>query len=488
MMIGIDFGTTNSAVAVYRPNGTTEIIETIDGSDYMPSVVADTPEGLLTGEAAWRQLRRNPEFTFQNVKRFLGRDFSEMEHGHFHLAEGPDGKVWWQGRNVLLSGPILVAEVLKSLLLAAELKLGKKPTGAVIAVPVDFREPQKAAILEAAAIAGLNPKKTELFEEPYCAALAYSLDRDKYERLLVYDFGGGTFDATILKSKNGHSKAIGMSGSAQIGGADFDQRLADYAVDQFFQREGEDLRAYPKQMVGILRAAEDAKKALSRLDAVDIEEANVAFPKSGLASLRERVSRDQFEDMTEDLVKRTVGSVNDALEQAGMTAEQIDAVLLVGGQSRMPMIRDVLTALFGEKRIAKDGPRPEQAVAMGAAIRAAEIDGRIKPNVMQRLVPSSVGIRVSGGGYHVFIKKGETFPIRRERVIRPAFEDQDEIELLVYQGDEPVAGRNTRVFSHVVPVETPGQRFPVMLDLDPGGKLLVWIAGQIVYGELEDAA
>ena len=485
MMIGIDFGTTNSAVAVYRP-GSSEIIETIDGSDYMPSVVADTPDGLLTGEAAYRQLRRNPEFTFTNVKRYLGREFSEQEHGHFHLAEGPDGKVWWQGRTTLLSGPILVAEVLKSLLLAAEVRLGRKPTGAVIAVPVDFREPQRAAILEAAAIAGL--KKVELFEEPYCAALAYSLDREKFERLLVYDFGGGTFDATILKSKGGHSKPLGMSGSAQIGGADFDQRLADYAVNQFFEREGEDLRAYPKQMVGILRAAEDAKKSLSRSDAADIEEPNVAFPKSGLASLRERVTRDQFEDMTEDLVKRTVDSVNDALAQANMTADQIDAVLLVGGQSRMPMIRDVLAALFGDKKIAKNGPRPEQAVALGAAIRAAELDGRIKPNVMQRLVNSSVGIRVSGGGYHAFIKKGETFPIRRERVIRPAFDDQTELELLVYQGDDPTASHNTLVFSHIVPLEYPSQRVPIMLDLDPSGQLLVWVAGAIVYGELEDAA
>lgn len=487
MMIGIDFGTTNSAVAIYRPDGS-EIIETIDGADYMPSVVADTPEGLRTGEAAWRQLRRNPEYTFTNVKRYLGQKYSEQEHGLFHLAEGPDGKVWWQGRETLLSGPILVAEVLKSLLLAAELRLGRKPSGAVIAVPIDFLPDQKAAVLEAAAIAGLDPRKTHLFEEPYCAALAYSLDRIKYERIMVYDFGGGTFDATILKTKDGHSKPLGMSGSAQIGGADFDQRLAEFAVNQFFEREGEDLRAYPKQMVGILRAAEDAKKALSRDDVAEIEEPNVAFPKSGLASLREKVTRDQFEDMTEDLVKRTVACVNAALDQAGMTTAQIDTVLLVGGQSRMPMIRDVLTALFGEKKISKDGPRPEQAVALGAAIRAAELDGRIKPNVMQRLVTSSVGIRAAGGGYHAFIKRGETFPIRRERVIRPTFEDQLEMELLIYQGDDPLAENNTLVCAHLLTVERPGQRVPIMLDLSPSGQLLVWVAGQIIYGELEDAA
>jgi molecular chaperone DnaK len=490
MIIGIDFGTTNSAVAVYRPNGS-EIIETISGDDYMPSVIADTPEGLLTGEAAYRQLRRNPEFTFTNVKRYLGRDYSEQEHGHFHLAEGPDGKVWWQGRTSLLSGPVLVAQILKSLLLAAEVRLGRKPTGAVIAVPVDFLPDQKSALLDAAAIAGLDPKKTHLFEEPYCAALAYRLDREKYERILVYDFGGGTFDATVLKGKGVNTKAVGMSGSAQIGGADFDQRLAEYAVNQFFEKEGEDLRAYPKQMVGILRAAEDAKKVLSRAEMADIQEANVAFPKSGIASLNETVTRDQFEAMTEDLVMRTVNSVNDALAMASMTIEQIDAVLLVGGQSRMPMIRDVLAAMFGEKKIVKDGPRAEQAVALGAAIRAAQIEGRIKDGVMQRIVPSSLGICVWGGAFHAFIPKGKVYPVRGERVIRPALEDQTEIELVVYQGDDPVAASNAEVCRFVVPVEWPGQRVSVMLDVAEDGRLLVWIRGKVVYGaspEMEDAA
>ncbi len=494
MMIGIDFGTTNSAVAVYWSDRS-EIIETVGGADYMPSVIADTPEGLVTGEAAYRQLRRNPEFTFTNVKRYLGRKYSEQEHGHFHLAEGPDGKVWWQGRTALLSGPVLVAQILKSLLLAAEVRLGRKPTGAVIAVPVGLLPDQQEAIRDAAAIAGLDPKKTHLFEEPYCAALAYRLDRVKYERLLVYDFGGGTFDVTVLKGKGDKTKAIGQGGSGQIGGANFDQRLAEYAVNQFFEREGEDLRAHQKQMVGILRAAEDAKKILSRADVAEIEEANVAFPKSGLASLRETVTRDQFEAMTEDLVMRTVTSVNDALSDAGLTVEQIDAVLLVGGQSRMPMIRDVMAGMFGEKKIVRDGPRPEQAVALGAAIRAAEIEGRIKPGVMQRLVTASVGIEVWGGAFHAFIPKGKTYPVNGERLIRPALEDQTEIGLVVYQGDDPSANRNSEVFRCVIPVETPGQRVPVMLDIDDDGRLTVWIRGEVVYGraveaepEMEDAA
>ncbi len=276
MMIGIDFGTSNSSVAIYRPTGA-EIIETIDGADYMPSTVADTADGLVAGDAANRVMLRHPEYTFRNIKRYLGVDYNEQEHGSFHLTEGPDGKVWWNGRNGPLSGPVLVAEVLKLLLLAAEVRLGRKPTGAVIAVPVDFREPQRNAILEAAAIAGLNPKKTHLFEEPMCAALAYNIDKPKFAHVLVYDFGGGTFDGTILKIKDGVMKALGMSGSAQIGGADFDQRLADYAVDKFFEKEGEDLRAHQKQMVGILAAAERAKKVLSRDTSADIQEPNVAF-------------------------------------------------------------------------------------------------------------------------------------------------------------------------------------------------------------------
>jgi molecular chaperone DnaK len=487
MMIGIDFGTSNSSVAIYRPTGA-EIIETIDGADYMPSTVADTADGLVAGDAANRVMLRHPEYTFRNIKRYLGVDYNEQEHGSFHLTEGPDGKVWWNGRNGPLSGPVLVAEVLKLLLLAAEVRLGRKPTGAVIAVPVDFREPQRNAILEAAAIAGLNPKKTHLFEEPMCAALAYNIDKPKFAHVLVYDFGGGTFDGTILKIKDGVMKALGMSGSAQIGGADFDQRLADYAVDKFFEKEGEDLRAHQKQMVGILAAAERAKKVLSRDTSADIQEPNVAFQKSGLASLDVTVQRSEFEDMTEDLVIRTMASVNAALDQAGMTAERVDGVLLVGGQSRMPMIRDVLAGMFGEKKIIKDGPRAEFAVAQGAAIRAAELDGRLKRSVMQRLVPSSIGIRVAGGGYRSFIKRGETFPIRREQVLRAAYEDQRELRLIVVQGEDPEAALNTEVCRFDVPVADASARVPVMLDVDQNGRLIVWIAGKVVYGELEDAA
>lgn len=482
MMIGIDFGTTNSSVAIYRPTGP-EIIETVDGDEFMPSTVAVTEDGLITGKPANHQLLRNPEYTFRNIKRYLGLDYNEQEHGSIHLAEGPDGKVWWRGRGeTLLSGPILVAEVLRSLILAAEIRLGRKPTGAVIAVPVDFREPQRNAILEAAAMAGL--KKVQLFEEPYCAALAYGLREQSYDQVLVYDFGGGTFDATVLKIKKGNTKALGMSGSAQLGGADFDKRLADHAIDKFFEREGEDLRAYPKQVVRILAAAEAAKKDLSRMEQTEINEPSVAFPKSGLASLKQEVTRGEFEDMTRDLVVRTIASVNDALTQAKIEQKKVDKVLLVGGQSRMPLIRAVLTEMFGAKKIITDGPRAEQAVALGAAIRAAELDGRIKPAVMQRLIASSIGVRVSGGGFHAFIKRGEVFPIRAERVIRPAGEDQGDMELIVVQGEDPGAMRNTEVCRFTLPAE----RTSIMLDMTPEGRLAVWIAGQVVYGGEPDPA
>jgi molecular chaperone DnaK len=487
MMIGIDFGTTNSSVANYRTTGP-EMIETIGGADFMPSVVADTDKGLITGDPAFRQLRRNPQYTYQNIKRYLGVDFDEDEHAHFQMVEGPDKKVWWQGRTVIHSGPVLVAEVLKSLLLAAEVRLGRKATGAVIAVPVDFREPQRLAILEAAAIAGLPTKKTYLFEEPYCAALSYGMDRTKFERVGVYDFGGGTFDMTILRQKGGNTKALGMSGSAQVGGADFDRRLAEHAVERFFTTHGEDLRSDPLQMVGITRAAEDAKKVLSRDTVASVSDENVAFPKSGLANLNEQVTRLEFEEMTKDLVIRTIASVNDALAQAKMKPSEIDKVLLVGGQSRMPFIREILEEMFGPKKIAKDGPKPELAVALGAAIRAAELDGRIKPNVMQMLVPASIGIRVAGGTFHAVVKRGEAYPVRRERKLRPAKAGQTDIELIVLQGEDGIAQANTEVWRGVIDLEHPEARVPVMMDVDPGGRLLIWIAGEIVYGAMEDAA
>lgn len=485
MMIGIDFGTTNSSVAVYRAVGA-EMIETVDNLDLMPSAVAQLEGGqYLTGQPALLQMRRNPEFTFRNIKRYIGREFDEQEHGHFQLAEGEDGKVWFRGRTGLISGPTLVAEVFKSILLAAEYRLGRKPMGAVVAVPVDFREPQRAAIIEAARLAGIS--KVVLEEEPQCAALAFGLDRQQFTRVAVYDFGGGTFDITILRMKGGNIKPLGMSGTAQVGGADFDQRLADHAMDKFLEAEGEDLRANPLQMVGILRAAEDAKKTLSRLETATVADENVAFPKSGLASLDVPVTRSEFEDMTMDLVTRTIASVQDALARADTKASEIDKVLLVGGQSRMPLIRGVLEDMFGAKKIEKNGPKPELAVALGAAIRAAELEGRIKPALMQRLIPASIGIRVAGGAYYAFIKKGETSPIRRERVLRAAHEGQVELEMIVLEGEEPVAADNTEVCRIIIPVN-PNDRPPVMLDIDRSGRLQVWAAGQIVYGESEEAA
>jgi len=485
MMIGIDFGTTTSSVAIWRATGA-EMIETVDDADFMPSAVAETESGaFVTGRPAIHQMRRNPEYTFRNVKRFLGREWDEQEHGHFQLAEGLDGMVWWRGRGRLISGPELVAEVLKSLLLAAEVRLGKRATGAVIAVPVDFHEAQKQAIREAAGLAGL--RRVELFQEPYCAALAYSAGQRKFSRVLVYDFGGGTFDATVLKIKDGDTEAVGMSGSAQVGGADFDQRLADYAVEKFFEREGEDLRAHQVQMIGVLRAAEDAKKILSREEVADIEEANVAFPKSGLISLRETVTRSEFELMTADLVTRTIASVQDALTMAGMKTTEIDTVLLVGGQSRMPLIRGLLEDMFGRKKVIRDGPKAENAVALGAAHRAAEIDGRAKPSVMQVLMPTSIGIRVMGSVYHPVIRKGATYPVRRERTLRGAMEDQEQIEVIVLQGDAEVWHENTEVCRFLLDCDAE-TRAAIALDVDADGRLSVWADGRVVYGELEVAA
>ena len=484
MMIGIDFGTTNSSVAVWRTSGA-EMIETTDNMDFMPSVVAETEGGLITGRPALLQIGRNPEFTFRNVKRLLGHEFDEQEHGHFQLAEGPDGMVWWRGRNGLRSGPELVAEILKSLLHAAELRLGRKPTGAVIAVPVDFRAPQIAAIREAAQLAGL--KKVELFEEPSCAALAFGVNRKKYSRVVVYDLGGGTFDVTVLKTKEGAFQPVAQSGTAQVGGSDFDQRLADFAVDGFFAKEGEDLRANALQMVQVTRAAEEAKKMLSNYDEAEIYDENILFAKTGLTSIREKITRSEFEELTEDLVVRTIASVNDALAQAGMTADDIDNVLMVGGQSRMPLIYDTLEAMFGAKKIVKDGPKPELAVAKGAAIRAAEMDGRLKPTMMQMLVSHSIGITRHGGVFYPVIRKGETFPLRRKVTIRAALEDQTDLGLVVSQGEAMYAAECTQVFRHALDVE-PDARVSVAIEIDESGRLTVQVGGELVYGQMEEAA
>lgn len=485
MMIGIDFGTTNSGMAIYTPQGP-QMIETVEGKDTLPSVVAQTDSGFVTGHAALRQQNENPDYTFRTVKRYLGVDYSDDEHGVFQLAEGPDGKIWWKGRNGLISGPQLVSEVFKSILKAAEFRLGKQPTGAVICHPVDFREPQKEALKAAAMLAGL--KDVELFQEPYAAALAFGIGRREFTRVAVYDLGGGTFDITILAMKDGVTDVKGMNGIGFLGGTDFDKRLADFCVDQFFKDEGEDLKARPHCLVHLNRAAEETKIALSSDEEARVYLENLTVGADGFKSMNYGVSRDEFVQMTKDLVIRTMSAVEDALAQAEMKPRDIDHVLLVGGQSRMPLIHDVLAAKFGKQKLVM-GPKPEYAVALGAAIRAAEIEGRIKPGVLEQMAAITLGLRRAGGVCVPLIAKGARYPAARTVELKTAMDGQDALEIVIVQGEASDCEDNTLVCRSSVPVEAMAEgelTVRLLAEADASGVLRITVGDNMIYGEAEE--
>jgi len=490
MMIGIDFGTTNSGVAVWTPRGTT-MIEIAGQQDTLPSVVAQTDKGFVTGRYALTQTDENPDFTFRNIKRYLGREFDEQEHSHFQLAEGPDGKVWWRGRDGLISGPTLVAEILKSLLIAAESHLKVKPSGAVIAVPVDCTQAQKDAVREAARLVGLE--RVELFEEPYAAAVAYGVTAldDKFTRVVIYDLGGGTFDVTVLHMKNGVTSPAGMNGIGFLGGADFDARIVEDCADKFFAEHGIDLRGKPHCMVRLVKEAEEAKRRLS-----DVTETIIHLPQlvltddKGLLTLKQKLKRSELEAMTKDLVASTVTCLTEALKQADLSKKEIEHVLLVGGQSRMPLIHSVLSRFFGPDKLVT-GPRPEHAVALGAAIQAAEIEGRKAKSVLERIAPASIGITRFGGEFVPVIKRGEKYPVRKTAELCTVKDGQAILGLEITQGEAVAAEDNERLVFYQIGAEAlPAGELTVTvtLDVDAGGQLSVMAGDEVIIGLKDKAA
>ena len=484
MMIGIDFGTTNSGAAIYTPQGA-QMIETVEGDDTMPSAVAQTEGGFVTGQTALRQLSENPDYTFKAVKRYLGVDYDDDEHGHFQMAAGTDGKVWWKGRDRLISGPEIVSKVLVAILRAAEFRLKQRPTGAVIAVPVDFHQPQLDALREAAGLAGLE--RVEFYEEPFCAALSYGFGHEGFANIGVYDLGGGTFDITILSMKDGHMNVRGLNGIGFLGGTDFDKRLTDHCVDRFFQDEGEDLKNKPHCMVHLTKKAEDTKIALSGHDKARVYLENFVVAGDGIKSMNYPVSREDFEQMTKDLIKRTVVALDDALKQAKMTERDIHHIVLVGGQSRMPLIHKVLAKKFGAHKLAI-GQKPEYAVALGAALRAAEIEGRIKPSVLQRIAPSTISVCRYGGAAYAVLPKGTPYPYSADVELRPAVEEQASLCIEIVQGEALQADQNTLLIRQLIEIEA-GEEATVMLrvEADANGRLTILLDDQVVYGIREAA-
>ncbi|HSQ04633.1 MAG TPA: molecular chaperone DnaK, partial [Burkholderiales bacterium] len=439
-VIGIDLGTTNSCVAVME-NGQPKVIENSEGARTTPSVVAYMEDGeILVGAPAKRQAVTNPKNTLYAVKRLIGRRFEEKEvQKDIHLMpykimRADNGDAWVEVRGKKIAPPEISAQVLLKMKKTAEDYLGEPVTEAVITVPAYFNDSQRQATKDAGRIAGLEVKR--IINEPTAAALAFGMDKKKGDRkIAVYDLGGGTFDISIIEIAEVEGEhqfeVLSTNGDTFLGGEDFDQRLMDYLCDEFKKESGIDLR---KDMLALQRlkdAAEKAKIELSSSQQTDVNLPYITADQSGPKHLAVKVTRAKFESLVEELIEKTIEPCRVAIKDAGVKITEIDDVILVGGQTRMPKVQDRVKDIFG-KEPRKD-VNPDEAVAVGAAIQAGVLQGEVKDVLLLDVTPLSLGIETLGGVMTTLIQRNTTIPTRKSEVFTTAADNQTSVEVHVLQ-------------------------------------------------------
>jgi molecular chaperone DnaK len=476
-VIGIDLGTTNSVVAVVE-GGDPVVIPNTEGSRLTPSVVGFAKEGeILVGQVAKRQAITNPENTVFSIKGFMGRRYDEVMHEiklvPYKVIKAGNGDARVEIRGKQYAPPEISAMILRKLKEAAEAYLGEKVTKAVITVPAYFNDSQRQATKDAGTIAGLEVLR--IVNEPTAASLAYGLDKKKDETIAVYDLGGGTFDVSILEIGEGVFEVKATNGDTHLGGDDFDQKVIEWIGEEFRKEHGIDLRKDRMALQRLKEAAEKAKVELSSTLQTEINLPFITADASGPKHLVMQLTRAKLESLVMDLIERTAEPCRQAMKDAGVTTKQIDEVILVGGQTRMPKVQELVRELFGKEP--HKGVNPDEVVAVGAAVQAAVLAGEVKDVVLLDVTPLSLGIETLGGVLTRLIERNTTIPTKKSEVFTTAADSQTSVEVHVLQGERPMARDNRTLGKfHLVGIPPAPRGVPqveVTFDIDANGILNV---------------